>query len=97
FPDERTLYNYGLMSNILQSIPVGEKVGIAFSGGLDTSAALHWMRQKGTSPITTKFPNARCNTAPRRRASWTAVSSWWPKASQRCNAAPFIFPLQGFP
>jgi len=38
------------MANILQSIPVGEKVGIAFSGGLDTSAALHWMRQKGAIP-----------------------------------------------
>jgi argininosuccinate synthase len=38
------------MANILQSIPVGERVGIAFSGGLDTSAALHWMRQKGAIP-----------------------------------------------
>jgi len=38
------------MSNILQSVPVNEKVGIAFSGGLDTSAALHWMRQKGAIP-----------------------------------------------
>ena len=38
------------MSNILQSVPVGEKVGIAFSGGLDTSAALHWMRSKGAIP-----------------------------------------------
>src|ERR687891_397698 len=38
------------MSNILQSVPVGEKVGIAFSGGLDTSAALHWMRKKGAIP-----------------------------------------------
>jgi argininosuccinate synthase len=38
------------MANILQSVPVGEKVGIAFSGGLDTSAALHWMRQKGAIP-----------------------------------------------
>ena len=38
------------MANILQSIPVSEKVGIAFSGGLDTSAALHWMRQKGAIP-----------------------------------------------
>ncbi|HXG89872.1 MAG TPA: argininosuccinate synthase [Vicinamibacterales bacterium] len=35
---------------ILQSLPLGEKVGIAFSGGLDTSAALHWMRQKGAVP-----------------------------------------------
>jgi argininosuccinate synthase len=35
---------------ILQSLPVGEKVGIAFSGGLDTSAALHWMRAKGAIP-----------------------------------------------
>src|SRR6266853_4898024 len=35
------------MSTILKSLPKGEKVGIAFSGGLDTSAALLWMRQKG--------------------------------------------------
>src|SRR2546423_231943 len=38
------------MGSILQSLPVGEKVGIAFSGGLDTSAALHWMRKKGAIP-----------------------------------------------
>src|SRR5438045_1911651 len=38
------------MANILQSLPAGEKVGIAFSGGLDTSAALHWMRAKGAIP-----------------------------------------------
>lgn len=38
------------MSNILQSLPIGEKVGIAFSGGLDTSAAIYWMRQKGAFP-----------------------------------------------
>src|SRR3954464_4496377 len=39
------------MSTILQSVPVNQKVGIAFSGGLDTSAALHWMRQKGAIPF----------------------------------------------
>jgi argininosuccinate synthase len=38
------------MSVILESLPAGQKVGIAFSGGLDTSAALHWMRQKGAIP-----------------------------------------------
>ncbi len=38
------------MSTILQNIPAGQKVGIAFSGGLDTSAALHWMRGKGAVP-----------------------------------------------
>lgn len=41
------------MSNtatILKSIPVGEKVGIAFSGGLDTSAAILWMKQKEALP-----------------------------------------------
>ncbi|MCA9983539.1 MAG: argininosuccinate synthase [Anaerolineales bacterium] len=38
------------MKNILLSLPVGEKVGIAFSGGLDTSAAIAWMRQKGAIP-----------------------------------------------
>src|SRR5476649_2339000 len=39
------------MGNILQKLPSGEKVGLAFSGGLDTSAALHWMRAKGAVPF----------------------------------------------
>ncbi|WP_186251306.1 argininosuccinate synthase [Burkholderia gladioli] len=38
------------MTTILESLPTGQKVGIAFSGGLDTSAALHWMRIKGAVP-----------------------------------------------
>lgn len=38
------------MTSILQHLPVGQKVGIAFSGGLDTSAALHWMKLKGAIP-----------------------------------------------
>ncbi|MCI1192140.1 argininosuccinate synthase [Calidifontimicrobium sp. SYSU G02091] len=38
------------MATILQSLPAGQKVGIAFSGGLDTSAALLWMRKKGAVP-----------------------------------------------
>jgi len=38
------------MATILQQLPAGQKVGIAFSGGLDTSAALHWMRNKGAIP-----------------------------------------------
>lgn len=38
------------MSNVLQSLPVGERVGIAFSGGLDTSAAVAWMRARGAIP-----------------------------------------------
>ncbi len=39
------------MATILQSLPSGQRVGIAFSGGLDTSAALLWMRQKGAIPF----------------------------------------------
>ena len=38
------------MATILQNLPLGQKVGIAFSGGLDTSAALHWMKLKGAMP-----------------------------------------------
>jgi argininosuccinate synthase len=38
------------MAHILEKVPAGERVGIAFSGGLDTSAALHWMRRKGAIP-----------------------------------------------
>ncbi|MDG2113704.1 MAG: argininosuccinate synthase, partial [Actinomycetota bacterium] len=40
------------MSKVLMSLPVGERVGIAFSGGLDTSAAVAWMREKGAVPYT---------------------------------------------
>ena len=38
------------MATILKHLPIGDKVGIAFSGGLDTSAALLWMREKGAIP-----------------------------------------------
>ncbi len=38
------------MSKVLASLPVGQKVGIAFSGGLDTSVAVAWMREKGAIP-----------------------------------------------
>ena len=38
------------MATILSTLPRGKKVGIAFSGGLDTSAAVHWMRAKGAIP-----------------------------------------------
>jgi argininosuccinate synthase len=38
------------MGTVLTSLPVGERVGIAFSGGLDTSAAVGWMREKGAVP-----------------------------------------------
>ena len=38
------------MSKVLTTLPVGERVGIAFSGGLDTSAAVAWMREKGAVP-----------------------------------------------
>ena len=39
-----------MSETILQKVPVGQKVGIAFSGGLDTSAALRWMKKKGALP-----------------------------------------------
>ena len=40
------------MSKVLSSLPVGQKVGIAFSGGLDTSVAVAWMKSKGARPCT---------------------------------------------
>ena len=40
------------MSKVLQSLPIGERIGIAFSGGLDTSVAVAWMRDKGAVPCT---------------------------------------------
>ena len=41
-----------VVSKVLTSLPVGERVGIAFSGGLDTSVAVAWMREKGAVPCT---------------------------------------------
>src|SRR5262245_21596146 len=41
----------GCVGNVLTSLPIGERVGIAFSGGLDTSAAVAWMREKGAIPF----------------------------------------------
>ena len=38
------------MGKVLTSLPLGERVGIAFSGGLDTSVAVAWMREKGAIP-----------------------------------------------
>jgi argininosuccinate synthase len=40
------------VSKVLTSLPVGQRVGIAFSGGLDTSVAVAWMREKGAIPCT---------------------------------------------
>lgn len=40
------------MSKVLSSLPKGERVGIAFSGGLDTSVAVAWMRENGSIPCT---------------------------------------------
>ena len=40
------------MSKVLTSLPIGQRVGIAFSGGLDTSVAVAWMRDKGAIPCT---------------------------------------------
>ena len=40
------------MSTVLSSLPIGKRVGIAFSGGLDTSVAVAWMKAKGAVPCT---------------------------------------------
>src|SRR5699024_8906892 len=40
------------MSKVLTSLPTGRRVGIAFSGGLDTSVAVAWMRERGAVPCT---------------------------------------------
>jgi AraC family transcriptional regulator of adaptative response / DNA-3-methyladenine glycosylase II len=88
-------------ANILQRLPVGERVGIAFSGGLDTSAAVHWMRAKGAMPCAytanlgqpdesdyDEIPRKAWPTAPTSPAWSTAARSWWPRASPPSSAAP---------
>ena len=49
------------MSKVLASLPVGERVGIAFSGGLDTSVAVAWMRAKGAIPCTYTADLGQCD------------------------------------
>ena len=39
-----------MTATIIESLPTGQRVGIAFSGGLDTCVAVHWMREKGAIP-----------------------------------------------
>ncbi len=89
------------VSKVLTSLPVGERVGIAFSGGLDTSVAVAWMRDKGAIPYTYTAdigqydepdidrgprPGAG-STAPRSPAPSTAAPRWSRRASPRWRAA----------
>ena len=65
-----------MSQTILQSVPVGQKVGIAFSGGLDTSCALHWMKKKGALPYAYTANLAsltKTTTSPFRSARWSMV------------------------
>ena len=60
-----------MSETILQSVPVGQKVGIAFSGGLDTSAALRWMKNKGALP--TSASPTKPTMKPFRVAPWSTA------------------------
>ncbi len=68
------------MSKVLASLPVGEKVGIAFSGGLDTSVAVAWMRDKGAVPCTYtadlgQYDESNIETVPDRAKEYGAEIS----------------------
>ncbi|TWP37971.1 argininosuccinate synthase [Leekyejoonella antrihumi] len=68
------------MSKVLTSLPVGERVGIAFSGGLDTSVAVAWMRDKGAVPCTYtahlgQYDEPEIETVPERAKSYGAEIS----------------------
>ena len=65
------------MSKVLTSLPVGERVGIAFSGGLDTSVAVAWMREKGAIPCTYtadlgQYDEPEIDTVPERAGQYGA-------------------------
>src|SRR5689334_20723715 len=65
------------MSKVLTSLPVGERVGIAFSGGLDTSVAVAWMREKGAVPCTYtadigQYDEPEIDTVPGRAGTYGA-------------------------
>ena len=65
------------MSKVLGSLPVGERVGIAFSGGLDTSVAVAWMRDKGAVPCAYtadigQYDEPDIESVPRRASAYGA-------------------------
>jgi argininosuccinate synthase len=65
------------MSKVITSLPVGERVGVAFSGGLDTSVAVAWMREKGAVPCTYtanlgQYDEADIDSVPARAQSYGA-------------------------
>jgi argininosuccinate synthase len=65
------------VSKVISSLPIGERVGIAFSGGLDTSVAVAWMRSKGAVPCTYtadlgQYDEADIDSVPGRAASYGA-------------------------
>jgi argininosuccinate synthase len=65
------------VSKVLSSLPVGERVGIAFSGGLDTSVAVAWMRHHGAIPCTYsadlgQYDEAEIDTMPGRAKQYGA-------------------------
>ena len=64
------------MSKVLTSLPSGERVGIAFSGGLDTSVAVAWMRDKGAIPCTYTADIGQYDEAENRRHVQKAVIVW---------------------
>ena len=68
------------MSKVLASLPIGEKVGIAFSGGLDTSVAVAWMREKCAVPCTYtadlgQYDESNIETVPDRAKEYGAEIS----------------------
>jgi len=74
------------MTVILESLPIGQKVGIAFSGGLDTSAALLWMKQKGAIPYA-----YTANLGQPDETDYDAIpraARSFAKVSPRCRPAP---------
>ena len=90
------------MSKVLTSLPKGERVGIAFSGGLDTSVAVAWMRDKGAVPCTytadigqydepdiAGVPDARPRVRRRDRPGRRLPRRrWWRRGSPPWPAAP---------
>lgn len=93
-----------MSATILETLPLGQKVGIAFSGGLDTSAALLWMRQKGAVPYAYTANLGQpdeddYNAIPRKAKEYGAEdarlidcrTNWHMKVLLRFNAVLFIF------
>jgi argininosuccinate synthase len=89
-----------MSGTVLSSLPIDQRVGIAFSGGLDTSVAVAWMREKGAIPCAYtadlgQYDESDISSVPDRAKQYGAEIARLVDCKETLVAAHFIFALGG--